>query len=227
MWKSIITSLFKEANLYVQALEQSYTMLDLDLSMYEASVTSLRQSDTGELELDVYQLDEQINAYEQEVRKKIMTHLALTGGHDLAPGLVLISVVIDIERIGDYTKNITDMARHHPQRLEAKSLEADLQAVEAQTSKLFSDMIAAFKGSDERAARRIMADYKEEISKQCDAITNSIVAGKVTDLEPADASATALYARYLKRIAAHSRNIITSVVNPFDRIGYRHLEDDS
>jgi len=30
-----------------------------------------------------------------------------------------------------------------------------------------------------------------------------------------------LYARFLKRIASHSRNIVTSVVNPFHRIGYR------
>ena len=31
----------------------------------------------------------------------------------------------------------------------------------------------------------------------------------------------ALYLRFLKRISAHSRNLISSVVNPFDRIGYR------
>ena len=227
MWKSLISSLFREANLYVQALEQSYAMLDLDLTMYEASVKSLRQSDTGELDLDVYQLDQKINAYERDVRKKIMTHLALTGGKDLAPGLVLIGVVVDIERIGDYTKNICDMARKHPLRLEAKSLEQELSYIESHTGTLFRDMITAFKNSDEAAARRIMENYKEEISKRSDAITNSIVAGEITDLDPADAAATAMYTRYLKRIAAHSRNIITSVVNPFDRIGYRYEEDDT
>ena len=26
--------------------------------------------------------------------------------------------------------------------------------------------------------------------------------------------------RYLKRIAAHSRNLVSSIVNPFERIGY-------
>jgi hypothetical protein len=31
----------------------------------------------------------------------------------------------------------------------------------------------------------------------------------------------ALYARFLKRIASHSRNIISGVVNPFPRIGYK------
>ena len=29
------------------------------------------------------------------------------------------------------------------------------------------------------------------------------------------------FGRYLKRIAAHSRNLISSIVNPFERIGYK------
>ena len=225
MWKDLLSKLFSEANLYVQALEESYTMLDMDWTMYEASVKSLRQSDSGELDVDVYKLDKQINAYERDVRRKIMTHLSLTGGRDLSPGLILISVVIDIERIGDYTKNICDMAQQHPRRLDAKSMESDLQDIESKVTKLFTDMITAFKDSDGGMARKIMSGYKEGISKQADAITNRIIAGEVTDLDPSDATTTAMYARYLKRIAAHSRNIITSVVNPFDRIGYPYSEE--
>ena len=65
-----------------------------------------------------------------------------------------------------------------------------------------------------------MGDYKENISKQSDAITNDIIAGKISDLEIGTASAVGLYARYLKRISAHSRNLISSIVNPFENIGY-------
>ena len=65
-----------------------------------------------------------------------------------------------------------------------------------------------------------MGDYKDNISSQSDAITNDIIAGKVDDLEIGTASAVGLYARYLKRISAHSRNLISSIVNPFERIGY-------
>ena len=39
-----------------------------------------------------------------------------------------------------------------------------------------------------------------------------------------DAVAVALYVRYLKRVAAHLLNILSSVVNPFERIGYREEE---
>ena len=64
-----------------------------------------------------------------------------------------------------------------------------------------------------------MQDYKEGISKQCDEITNTIVSSKV-DIDADTAAAIALYSRYLKRISAHSRNLISSIVNPFERIGY-------
>jgi phosphate uptake regulator len=49
----------------------------------------------------------------------VLKHLAVTGGMNIIPGLILTSVVIDLERIGDYTKNITDLAVAHPRRLSA------------------------------------------------------------------------------------------------------------
>ena len=65
-----------------------------------------------------------------------------------------------------------------------------------------------------------MGDYKKNISSQSDAITNDIITGKINDLDVKRASAIGLYSRYLKRISAHSRNLISSIVNPFERIGY-------
>ncbi|MFB0516161.1 MAG: PhoU domain-containing protein, partial [Candidatus Neomarinimicrobiota bacterium] len=147
-------------------------------------------------------------------------HLAVTGSADLVSGLVLVSVVIDIERIGDYTKNIFDLARNHTARLTAGSAEAKLSRIETIVTREFKDMITAFKNSDGNLARKIMAEYKEEVSAACDSITHGVVSGEIKDLDACNGAAVALYARYLKRIAAHSRNIITSVVNPFDSIGY-------
>ena len=48
-----------------------------------------------------------------------------------------------------------------------------------------------------------MGYYKENISTQSDDITNDIISGKIDDLDIGSASAVGLYARYLKRIAAH------------------------
>ena len=85
---------------------------------------------------------------------------------------------------------------------------------------LFEDSIDAFKNQDIEKARDLMGHYKENISSQCDSITNDIILGKIDDLDARNSTAVGLYARYLKRVSAHSRNLISSIVNPFERIGY-------
>lgn len=230
MWKNIRT-LFRKNDLYTQALDESYTMLDLDLAMYEASVVSLRKSDTSDIPLDVYKTDKEINSYERDVRRKVMTHLTVSGPADLASGLILVSVVIDIERIGDYAKNIYDLAKAHPARLHGGNLEEEIADIEERVTSTFKGMVTAFKTNDVEKSRLIMTDYKDGLSAACESIVNRIVSGAITDLNPADAATVVLYIRHLKRIAGHSRNILTSVVNPFHRIGYREKtaknEDDA
>ena len=149
-----------------------------------------------------------------------MTHLVVGGKEDIGSGLVLVSVVIDIERIGDYTKNIYDLAVNHPNRLDGGSVEDRLTEIENISFNLFEDTINAFKNQDIEKSRDLMGKYKENISSQSDSITNDIIMGKIEDIDIGSASAVGLYARYLKRIAAHSRNLISSVVNPFEKIGY-------
>ena len=123
-------------------------MLETDGHMFEASVESLRRSDTADIAVDIKELDKQVNRAERDVRKKVMTHLIVSGGTDLAHGLALVSVVIDIERIGDYTKNIHDLARRHPARLHAGPLEPLLSEIEAGITQVFRDTSRAFREGD-------------------------------------------------------------------------------
>ena len=218
MFKELF-NLIKSDSLYEQALDRCYQMLDIDSQMFNESINSLRTSDTAEIPIDIFEMDKEINAFEREVRRKIMTHLSISGTKDLGSGLILISVVIDIERIGDYTKNIYELAINHPKKLQGFDFEEKLSEVEVNTKKLFTSTIDAFKNQDVELGRQLMIDYKEGISKPCDEITNSIIAGK-SNIDADSATAVALYARYLKRISAHSRNLISSIVNPFERIGY-------
>tara|TARA_B100000945_G_scaffold276172_1_gene240599 strand:- start:2451 stop:3116 length:666 start_codon:yes stop_codon:yes gene_type:complete len=219
MFKQIF-EIFKSDSLYEQALSECHEMLDIDLTMFKASIHSLRKSDSANIDIDIYAMDKKINEFERDVRRKVMTHLAIGGKEDIGSGLVLVSVVIDIERIGDYTKNIYDLAVNHPKKLDGGMVEDKLQEIEEASFTLFKESIDAFKNQDIEKARELMGEYKEQISSQSDLITNDIIAGKVIDLDIGSASAASLYSRYLKRIAAHSRNLISSVVNPFERIGY-------
>lgn len=219
-WKNVL-SLFTTDDLYTQALRESHQMLDIGLKMFEASVESLRRYDDGTIPVDVYAMDKEVNRSERDVRRKVMTHLAVSGPSDLASGLVLVSVVIDIERIGDYAKNIYDLAKWHPRRLHAGSLEQEVAQIETAVAELFRQMVDSFKNSDIDKARTIMVTYKEKLSADCDRLIERIVSGEVTDLSPGDSATLVLYVRYLKRISAHSRNLVSGLVNPFHRIGYR------
>ena len=85
MWKKLI-ELFKKDNLFEQAYQEASKMLDTDAAMYEASVDALRHSDTAEVKFDIYGADKDVNRSERDVRKKVMTHLVVSGGTNLASG---------------------------------------------------------------------------------------------------------------------------------------------
>ena len=219
MFKQIF-DMFKSDSLYEQALLECHEMLDIDKEMFNESINTLRNSDTADIPIDIYAMDRKINEFERDVRRKVMTHLAISGREDLGSGLILVSVVIDIERIGDYTKNIYDLACEHPKRLNAGSYEDKLASIESATKDFLNNAIEVFKNQDIDSARKLMMDYKTDISSTSSEIVNDIVSGRNNDFSPEQAGALCLYARYLKRIAAHSRNLVSSIVNPFERIGY-------
>ena len=212
--------LLRKDNLLIQAGRESEEMLDLSLAMVLASVESLRRRDDAAIDIDVYEVDKRLNSFERDVRRKVMVHLSMGHSADISSGLVLVSIVIDIERIGDYSKNIHDLARNHPQRLHGGPLEEQTVAIEREALANFNRTVRAFKQGDQAEARLLMEGYKADISKRCAALESTLVGGKV-ELPSADAVTLALYLRFLKRISAHSRNLISSLVNPFDRIGYR------
>ena len=219
MFKQIF-EMFKSDSLYEQALSECHEMLEIDREMFNESINALRNSDSAEIPIDIYEMDKKINSFERDVRRKVMTHLAISGNNDLGSGLVLTSVVIDIERIGDYTKNIYDLAVNYPKRLSVDILEERIAKLEEDTKTYFNDTIDAFKNQDIDSSRSLMNSYKDEISKESQGIVEDIISGKIDGISASDSASIVLYARYLKRIAAHSRNLISSIVNPFERIGY-------
>ena len=212
--------LLRKDDLLTQAGNACDEMLELCNSMVGASVESLRQREDAQIDLDLYAMDKKLNSFERDVRRKVMTHLSLGHSEDLSAGLGVVSIVIDIERIGDYTKNILDLARAHPGKLHGGPLENDVKEIETEVLSHFSRTVKAFKDGDEVAASALMKEYKTDISGRCSKIEDQLVSGKV-ELKASDAVAVALYLRFLKRISAHARNLISSLVNPFHRIGYK------
>jgi len=219
MYKKFV-ELFGRENLLDQAIKTTLKMLESDSEMFLASMDSLRLHDDAKLPFDIYKKDKQINKYEREVRRNVLTHLTIAGTPNIVPGLVLVSIVIDVERIGDYTKNIAELAEAHPTRLQGGIFEKDLVDIEKVVKERFGEIIGVISEMDAAAGKKVMLSHKN-ISSRVDKILLEIIGEKDKSLSPGEATVLALYFRYLKRVASHLTNIASSIVNPFPRIGFR------
>lgn len=211
------------------AYEETFDMLKEALFMYRETERSLRKSETGEVGFNVYEKDRRINQFQLEVRKKLITHIVVGGfssSVNAGAGLALTSIVIDVERIADYTKNIWELAVAHPSKLICGSLEKDVADLEAAVETKFERVIDALEHSDEDKATIILHDY-EEIPSTCNSIIHKLISEEVSDLNQGAAVATALYTRFLKRINGHLTNLTMSIVDPYHRIGFKLQEEDS
>jgi phosphate uptake regulator len=215
-------SLFHKENLLEQALQDTTTMLEQTERMVHAARESLRDTDGTLPDLDIRQMDQVVNRYESEVRRKVFNHLSMGGKDEVYPSLVLISIIIDVERVGDYAKNIVELGSEHAPRLRGGPFEAELTRIEGLVvGRLLGEGRAIFRNHDQAAAARLIQDAGW-VNPACDRITNLLASGQAAvDLPAQTQVALALYVRYLKRINSHWLNILTSLVNPFDRIGFR------
>ena len=85
---------------------------------------------------------------------------------------------------------------------------------------MFTLLIEALPKGDVEKAKEVMGEHWW-ISRRADEILNSLIVRSDPVLVCSEAVSSALYVRFLKRISAHLMNIASSVVNPFDRIGFR------
>lgn len=215
--------IFKKDTLMDRAYKRSFAMLDLTREMFLKAKESLRFREDRDVDLNVRDRDLEINKYEREVRRNVFNHLVVGGKADLPSALVLVSIIIDIERIGDYTKNIVELAIDHPGKLKGGKFENDLQRVEAAVEDNLVKTRACFETGDKNLALELLEKYKW-VNDVCDERLSSLIKEDDRDIRSGDAVALGIYFRWLKRINSHLRNITTSVVNPFDRIGFEPEE---
>ncbi|MBL7014705.1 MAG: hypothetical protein ISR83_09850 [Candidatus Marinimicrobia bacterium] len=216
-----IVKLWSSDDLLSQAWDDSYKMMVLSNEIFNQAIKYLRNGENKETIIALKKRDMEINAYQKNVRRKVVTHYAISQDMDDLPnGLVLLNMVVDVERVGDYTKNILDLALNHPNTIKSEDFSEDLHQVETEVISRFSKTLEAIHTQDEDVARSLMVSYKENLTSVSDTIVCGCISGDITLGNESKTVALALYARYLKRIGAHLKNITTVLVNPFDAVGY-------
>ncbi len=194
-------------------------MLDTCVSMNKFTYRVLIEGmSDAEAQAKLYDRDQRINVLECEVRRSVVTHLALEQrSEDIPTGLVFMNVVKDAERIGDYLKNIYDVAN------ELMPEGADL-SIYKDRLKGFADMMRdtmietarAFSESDEVSCRNIIESAREQGHALEEAIADITRSG----LDTGNAVSLVLVMRFYKRIFMHLSNIATTVVMPVDKMDF-------
>jgi len=217
-----VINLWKADDLLSQAWDDSHNMLKLSHEIFQQALMHLKERENIETLKALKKRDKEINAYQRDVRRKVLTHYAVEQDTtDLSNGLVLINTVVDIERIGDYCKNILDLAINHTQTIDSKEISDDLTLIENEVQNRFEKTLEAIQHQDPEIAKSLMGGYVKQMTGKSDDIVNGVLRDEINFGGDSRTAAITLYARYLKRIGAHLKNITSTLVNPFDSIGYK------
>lgn len=207
--------LWKKTGLLSEALEEVERMLLMAKDMFSFSLRVLM--DKEKEKEDIYKIDRELNKLQRNVRRKILEHLSINPQQDVTSCLVLITIVIDIERIGDYSKNLIELSHKYPPRLKGKYIDK-IREIERDIEELFDGTINAFKDADIDLAKQVMERHSK-IAIHCEKTMEELI--EDTNISPGTGIIYTLLARYLKRVSAHLKNVASSVANPFHRLGYK------
>ena len=159
--------------------------------------------------------DHDINAGQRAVRRAIVMRAAVAGGTELPLMLTYMSVVKDVERVGDYAKNIYDLAKYGIDFSGDPDVD-ELNGYREAVAQLISEAADVFESRDTERARELVAKadgFLDEYDAHVKAATQAT--GPASD-----AVARALFFRYLKRITAHLMNLMTALTMPVDQLDY-------
>jgi phosphate uptake regulator len=196
--------------------EKVQEMLRLDRNEFDLAMSALLGDRVAsEVNHDLRGADQKVNRLEREVRRELIVHASVFEGTDLPTVLVYMSIVKDIERVGDYAKNLLDLALDGANFGELPNAD-NWRRLWTEISQYITDAGTAFRERDVARGRAL--------STRGDALLDLFderVSMLVKEENPLQqVAARALAYRYLKRVVAHLMNLLSAVIMPIDMLDY-------
>lgn len=208
-----ILRLFKKSDFFMEAHKEACRMIRWDRQMFENASATLRGNPIPYPKVDVFKKEKSVDEAIKDIRKKILIHLSISEAVDAPAAIVLLDIALDLERIGDYTTNIAELADHAQNRLDTGVLDSDLREIEEHASHYFQVIGIAFERYDKNLIQGIIS---KQIPHKCDILLNRLMSEDLV-MTPQNAVILSLYIRYLKRVVSHLLNIAKTLVQPFDK----------
>ncbi|RKX70301.1 hypothetical protein DRP43_03510 [candidate division TA06 bacterium] len=211
--------LWSTGNLLEASFEEVENMIKLARDMVEYSINLVIEN--AKNREDIYKSDQELNHSEREVRRKVLEHLSINPAQDINPSLILVTIIIDIERIGDYSKNIVELADQSGDSLECEYTNI-IRDLKSRIVKNINTTIESFKEGNEEKAMPVLEDHLE-IVNICEENMAKLINEEIKISTRLSIIYTLLF-RYIKRVSAHIKNVASSIINPYDRIGFKPKE---
>jgi phosphate uptake regulator len=165
----------------------------------------------------IYKKDVEVNKLQRTIRKQVIAHLSLAQNTASLPYcLLLMSLVKDVERIGDYAKNLAEVREMHPSPLPDDKILAELKEIRLGVEGAFAASAEVFVTSDQERAMALIREGRD-LTHRCDVLVERVARSSYS---ARSATAVVLGARFYKRIAAHVLNVLSSVVMPLHKLDY-------
>jgi phosphate uptake regulator len=172
----------------------------------------LSGGDPAAVREEVFETDQRINRNEQALRRELIVYASVRGASAFPTSLLLMSLVKDAERIGDYAKNILDLARHeHSLNEEEQELVTRLAAKASEMLRQAANLFA----SQNEASAAAFLEEELDLRHQCESTID-----KWIDDADRNHSAACLVTRFIKRVVGHAGNVVSSVVMPLDKLDF-------
>jgi phosphate uptake regulator len=216
MFKNLL-SFWKGKDFLAQVLEEFKDMLNETRLMYEMVCNRLLDNvEEADLKKKIYEIDERVNNLQKHIRTRIIEHLSLQPTVDVTACLLLMSVVKDAERLGDYCKNLYEVTELLEKPIDKSVFSQYFNGLDKDILELFECTKEAFIEAEKSKAESAW-NYEHRIAIRCDRILREIAK---SNLSVNEAVCFVLIARHFKRLVAHLTNIATSVLLPLSDLDY-------
>jgi phosphate uptake regulator len=191
-------------------------MLGDDRHSFDLAISALLSGANPEaVGPDLFQTDQRVNEAEQRIRRELIVHASARSAMSAPATLVYMSLVKDVERIGDYAKNIFDLAAEGIDLSSADDRE-ELYAIAKRVSEMITQSGKVFAANDVDRARELSVagnGMLDDFDRRVNALLSSDELASI-------AVPRALLYRYQKRIVSHLMNLLSAVFMPVDRLDY-------
>jgi len=166
--------------------------------------------------------DVKVNKLQRRIRKQVILHLSVgDNSADLPYCLVLMSLVKDVERIGDYAKELADLVNLSDEPLPEDENLAELKEIRASAETQFEGATGVFESQDREKAIELISCGRDTVDR-CEQLTGNIA---YSDYRAGATVKMVLAVRFYERIAGHVLNLLSSIVMPLHKLDYYDEKD--